>query len=77
MTPEERNRLATVRFTILSALRASGVVLMLIGMWIWHGDIVRTGGWPALGLPIFVVGFAESLLLPRILARRWRSPPES
>jgi len=75
MTPAERDRLAATRFTILSAMRASGVVLMLLGLWIWHGDLLRAGGWPAVGMPLFAVGFVESLLLPALLARRWRSPP--
>ena len=74
MTPEERDRLAASRFVLLSAMRASGVVVMLIGLWIWHGDIARTGGWPAAGLPLFVIGFVESLVVPRWLAKRWRTP---
>jgi len=49
---------------------------MLVGLWIWHGDIVREGGFIALGGPLFVLGFVESLILPQILARKWRSPRE-
>jgi hypothetical protein len=75
MTPAERDRLAATRFTLLSAMRASGVVVMLIGLWIWHGDIARVGGWPAAGAPLFLLGFVESLLLPKYLAKRWRTPP--
>lgn len=75
MTPQERDRLAATRFAILSAMRASGVVLMLLGLWIWHGGLLRPGGWPAVGAPLFLLGFAESLLLPIVLAKRWRSPP--
>jgi hypothetical protein len=48
---------------------------MLIGLWIWHGDIARVGGWPAAGAPLFLLGFVESLLLPKYLAKRWRTPP--
>lgn len=77
MTREEEDRLARSRFAILSAARASGAILMLIGLWIWHGDIIRAGGDVAIGLPIFVLGFFESLVLPKILARKWRSPPGS
>jgi hypothetical protein len=74
MTPDQRERLERTRFAILSAARASGAVLMLIGLWIWHGDIVREGGFPAVGGPLFLLGFAESLILPQILVRKWRSP---
>lgn len=71
MTPDQRDQLARTRFAILSALRASGAILMLIGLWIWLGDILRAGGWPGLGVPLFALGFVESLILPPVLARRW------
>ena len=74
MTRDEQERLERTRFAVLSAARASGAVLMLIGLWIWHGNIVREGGFPALGGPLFLLGFVESLILPQILARKWRSP---
>lgn len=74
MTRDEKERLERSRFAVLSAARASGAVLMLLGLWIWHGDIVREGGFVALGGPLFILGFLESLILPQILVRKWRSP---
>jgi len=74
MTRDEQERLERSRFAILSAARASGAVVMLIGLWIWHGNILREGGFVALGGPLFVLGFFQSLILPQILARKWRSP---
>ncbi|MDB5663030.1 MAG: hypothetical protein JWN59_1368 [Sphingomonas bacterium] len=74
MTPDEQDRLARARFAMLSAMRAGGVVTMLLGMWIWWGDVIRTGGYPLVGLPLFVISFFNSLILPQIFARRWRSP---
>lgn len=70
--PEEA--LAQTRYTIITMARASGVLLMLLGMWIWNGDILRTGGWPEIGVPLFILGMLESLVLPQWLVRRWRSP---
>ena len=75
MTREDEERLARTRFTLLSAARASGAILMLLGLWIWHGDVIREGGYLALGAPLFVLGFVESLILPQVLTRKWRSPP--
>jgi len=72
MTPAERERLARTRFVILSASRATGAVLMALGLWIGLGDIVRAGGWPALGFGLFAIGFFEGLVLPPVLLRRWR-----
>ncbi len=76
MTRDDEEQLARTRFAVLSAARASGAVLMLIGLWIWHGDIVRQGGFIEIGGPLFILGFVESLILPQILARKWRSPRE-
>ena len=76
MTRDEQDRLARSRFAMLSAMRAGGVVMMLLGMWIWWGDVVRDGGYAPAGFPLFVVGFFNSLILPQILVRRWRTPPE-
>ncbi len=76
MTRDEQDRLARARFAMLGAMRAAGVALMLIGLWIWLGDLVRTGGYMPVGLPLFAVGLVESLIVPKILARRWRTPPE-
>ena len=75
MTRDEQDRLARSRVAMLSAARAAGVVMMLLGMWIWWGDPIREGGYPPVGLPLFVLGFAVSLILPQRLARHWRTPP--
>lgn len=75
MTPEQQEALSRTRFAILSATRASGVVLMLFGLWIWYGDLLAEGGSPKVGVLLFAAGFAESLLLPQWLTRRWRSGP--
>ncbi len=74
MTRDEQNRLARSRYVALTVARAAGTIVMLLGLWIWLGDILRQGGWPVVGIPLFVVGFCESLVLPRLLTRRWRSP---
>jgi len=77
VTPEQREQLARARFGILAAARASGVVLMLFGLWIWYGDLLDEGGNMLVGALVFFLGFFESLLLPKMLARRWRTPPDA
>lgn len=76
MSPEDRERLAKSRWQTIQLLRFTGIVVMILGMWIWAGDILRIGGWPALGMPLFALGAVEALLLPIYFARRWKSPPE-
>ena len=56
MTPEDRERLAKSRYQTIQLLRFTGIVVMVLGMWIWAGDILRIGGWPTLGAPLFVLG---------------------
>lgn len=73
LPPAEQERLARVRFTIIAAARASGVVLMLFGMWILFGNLIREGGHVPIGVPVFVIGLFEALVLPQILVARWRS----
>ena len=75
MTQDEQERLARSRFAMLSAMRAGGVVMMVLGMWIWWGDVVREGGYPPVGFTLFVLGFVDSLILPQVFVRRWRTPP--
>ena len=75
MTRDEQDRLARSRFTMLSAMRAGGVVTMLLGMWIWWGNVLREGGHMPIGFTLFVLGFIGSLIVPQILAGRWRTPP--
>lgn len=72
MTPVDDT--ARRRFAILSAVRALGAVTMLIGLWAWQGDVIRSGGWPELGVPLFILGMLESFVLSEMLARRWRTP---
>jgi len=76
MTPEDREFLAKSRFQTMQLLRFTGIIVMILGMWVWAGDILRIGGWPLLGVPLFAIGIFEALVLPVILAKRWKSQPE-
>jgi hypothetical protein len=62
------------RFFTLMLARLSGTLLALGGLVVAYGDVVRPGGWPALGIPLVVAGVVDLALLPVILRRRWRQP---
>lgn len=70
----EADRIARRRFFALTLIRLAGFALMVVGLLVWRTDLLRDGGWPAVGLPLALIGFVESLLLPKFVARRWRSP---
>ena len=62
---------AAPRFAILSLVRLAGALLVALGLVVSAGrlPVPTVVGWPmALG------GVALFLLVPRALARRWRSP---
>ncbi|WBO23285.1 hypothetical protein [Sphingomonas abietis] len=71
MTPDP-DKQARDRFAILIGLRAGGAVLMLLGLWMILGGSL--GGAYGFGGVLFVVGLVEMMAVPKILARRWRTP---
>ena len=73
MTPDERFQLERGRFAKLSLLRAAGVVVMLLGMGLWFGNLTADG--ETVGPLVFSAGLIASLVLPHVLVRRWRTPP--
>lgn len=74
MTPQEQDKLARTRFMILTVLRASGVALMLLGMGIIGSRMIEPSD--LIGGVVFAIGFLDSLVLPRFLIRKWRTPPD-
>ena len=73
MTPQEQENRARSRFILLTVLRASGVALMLMGMGIMATRMIEPADF--LGGLIFIAGMIDSLVVPPILARKWRTPP--
>jgi uncharacterized membrane protein YkvA (DUF1232 family) len=73
VTQQDQDSLARQRFIILTVLRASGVALMLLGMGIIGSRLVEPSD--VIGSIIFAVGFLDSLIVPRLLIRKWRTPP--
>ena len=74
MTPDPKAieyKRARDRFAIMTGLRLGGVMLMLLGLWMMLGGAL--GGQYGFGGVLFVVGLAETIVVPRLLARRWRS----
>ncbi len=68
------DRLARNRFLVISVVRLGGAVLLMLGLIAANG---RLWGLPReVGIALVLVGAIEFAILPRLLARRWRSPAE-
>jgi hypothetical protein len=75
MTPKDDDALWRNRFILLNLTRIGGTIVVLIGLVIWYGDLVREGGMIELGLPLALIGLAISFWAPKRLSRMWRTPP--
>jgi hypothetical protein len=61
------------RFFVIQALRWSGLAMVIIGLLVIQKKIEL----PAeVGYGLFLVGLFDALIMPSLLARRWRTPPQ-
>lgn len=63
------------RFIAVNLTRIGGTVIVLFGLLVWHSDWLRPGGAVEIGLPLALIGLLISFGGPRLLARKWRTPP--
>ncbi|MBY8824882.1 hypothetical protein [Sphingomonas colocasiae] len=64
--------LARNRFFAIGALRLTGVAMLVVGLMAVSGRIAAIP--PVAGYILVLIGLADFLVVPRVLARRWRSP---
>ncbi len=65
--------LARNRWLAINAMRFTGVALVLLGILIVRGVIDLPA---AVGYAFIPIGLVDMFLMPRLLARKWRTPPE-
>ncbi|MBW7945649.1 MAG: hypothetical protein H3C60_04230 [Sphingomonadaceae bacterium] len=60
------------RWMLLNVLRVGGIVTMAVGLLIWKKNI---GGYQdeLVGKIVFLAGLFETLVIPALLRRAWRS----
>lgn len=63
------------RFILMNLAGIACTAVALLGLAIWYTDLLVEGGSVAIGLPLALLGVVASFLAPRLLARRWKSPP--
>lgn len=59
------------RWLVISALRLGGVVMVVIGILILRQIL---GGSRVVGYGLLAIGLVDFMVVPLLLARRWRSP---
>ena len=72
-TPES---LARTRFIAISAMRVMGAIFVLAGFVLIRGGL-DLAGQPAdrwIGVALVLLGAFDFAVMPKILARRWRTP---
>lgn len=70
--------LAKKRFFAITAMRLMGALLILAGFVLIRGAI-ELAGQPTdrwIGVAVVFVGVFDFAIMPKILARRWRSPKQ-
>jgi len=74
--PQTDDALARKRFFAIAAMRLMGALLILAGFVLIRGAI-ELAGQPTdrwIGVGVVLVGVFDFAIMPKILARRWRSP---
>ena len=59
------------RFLIFMLARLFGVATFLAGIAIAYSDLVRDGGWPALGAILAIMGAIDATFAPKVLKKYW------
>ena len=63
------------RFFVLNVVRIAGFALILLGILLTQGAVDIAGEKNALlGYLFIAVGFVDGFFMPRVLARKWRTP---
>jgi hypothetical protein len=75
MTSPDPDAIWKQRFITLNLVRIGATGIVLIGLLIWHSDLMVPGGSIEVGLPLALAGLVGSFWGPKWLARQWRTPP--
>jgi hypothetical protein len=64
------------RFLVFMLARLFGVATFLLGIAIAYTDLLRPGGWPAVGAVLAIIGAIDAVVSPRLLKKYWAREPE-
>ena len=59
------------RFQLFVLVRLFGLATFLVGVLVIYTDLLRPGGWPAIGAILAIIGTLDAVLAPRMLKKLW------
>lgn len=59
------------RFYLFAAARLFGLATFLAGLGVMFTDLLREGGWPAVGAILMVAGLVDAVWAPKLLRKQW------
>lgn len=59
------------RFQVFMLVRLFGLAVFIFGVFVIYSDLLRPGGWPALGAILAIIGALDSVFAPRLLKKIW------
>lgn len=70
---QQGDAVARTRYFIISLTRVFGAAILVLGILIINGTVK----WPEIaGYVLIVIGLVDTFLIPQMLVRRWRTPPQ-
>lgn len=59
------------RFKFFMLVRLIGLATFMLGVAIMYTNLLREGGWPAVGAILVVIGMVDAVFAPRLLKKLW------
>ncbi len=65
------------RFQTFVLVRLFGLATFIVGVAIIYTDLLRPGGWPAVGAVLAIMGALDAVFAPRMLRKAWEQQDRS
>jgi len=59
------------RFQLFALVRLFGLATFIVGIAVIYTDLLREGGWPAVGAILAIMGALDAVFAPRMLKKVW------